>query len=280
LAGTDGGGHAEYVGRVQEYMRKALKEAKLHTSWISPNEEYETAVGDFVASVLDLGGAGGEVNAFLRDFAEFQAVTARAGMLNSLSQTLLKTTAPGVPDFYQGTELWALTLVDPDNRRPVDYRLRRAMLSALCDVGRGDVTEFVEGLLERPEDGRVKMYVTARALNFRRARRELFARGDSLPLRAAGRRAESVVSFARALDGDAVIVVAARFFTRLGVGRSGPLGLGRSAWGDTRLPVGESAAGRYRDVFTGREFDAQEGDGALALAEVLSPLPVALLFRE
>ena len=155
-----------------------------------------------------------------------------------------------------------------------------AMLSALCDVGRGDVTEFVERLLERPEDGRVKMYVTARALNFRRARRELFARGDYLPLRAAGRRAESVVSFARALDGDAVIVVAARFFTRLGVGRSGPLGLGRSAWGDTRLPVGESAAGRYRDVFTGREFDAQEGDGALALAEVLSPLPVALLFRE
>nr|MDQ5837596.1 malto-oligosyltrehalose synthase [Acidobacteriota bacterium] len=106
---------------------------------------------------------------------------------------------------------------------------------------------------------------------------ELFARGQYLPLRAAGRRADSVVSFARALDGDACIVVAGRFFTRLGVGRAGPLGLSRAAWGDTRLAVGELPPARYRDVFTGREFDAREG--ALALADVLSPLPVALLFR-
>jgi (1->4)-alpha-D-glucan 1-alpha-D-glucosylmutase len=269
------GEHSGYVGRVREYMLKALKEAKVHTSWINPNEEYERAVADFVASVLDPADGGGR--AFLEDFAEFQAVTARAGMLNSLSQTLLKATAPGVPDFYQGTELWALTLVDPDNRRPVDYEQRRALLAALRDVGRGDVTEFVEGLLEQPEDGRVKMYVTARALDFRRARRELFARGQYLPLRAAGRRAESVVSFARALGGEAAVVVAARFFTRLGVGRTGPLGVGREAWGDTRLHLGEWAAGRLRDVFTGREFDA--GGGELQLAEVLSPLPLALLFR-
>ena len=216
-------------------------------------------------------------NPFPGDFAGFQSLTARAGMLNSLSQTLLKIASPGVPDFYQGTELWALTLVDPDNRRPVDYELRRAMLATLQDVGDGDVTEFVDGLLERPEDGRVKMYVTARALNFRRARGELFARGEYTPLRADGRRAESVVSFARALGGESAIVVAARFFTRLGVGRAGPLALRREVWGDTRLSVGESAAGRYRDVFTGREFDA--GGGALALADLLSPLPVALLFR-
>jgi (1->4)-alpha-D-glucan 1-alpha-D-glucosylmutase len=270
------GEHSGYVGRVREYMLKALKEAKVHTSWINPNEEYERAVADFVASALDPAKVNGEDNAFLRDFAEFQAPVARAGMLNSLSQTLLKATAPGVPDFYQGTELWELTLVDPDNRRPVDYEQRRAMLAALRDVGRGDVTEFVEGLLEQPEDGRVKMYVTARALDFRRARRELFARGQYLPLRAAGRRAESVVSFARALGGEAAVVVAARFFTRLGTGRTGPLRLSREAWGDTRLHLGEWA-GRYRDVFSGREFDA--GDGELRLAEVLSPLPVALLAR-
>jgi (1->4)-alpha-D-glucan 1-alpha-D-glucosylmutase len=279
LVGMDEGGHAEYVRRVQEYMLKALKEAKVHTSWINQNEEYERAVLDFVAAVLEPRSVGGGGNAFLEDFAEFQAATARAGMLNSLSQTLLKTTAPGVPDFYQGTELWALTLVDPDNRRPVDYRLRRALLATLQDVGRGDVTGFVEGLLERPEDGRVKMYLTARALDFRRARSEMFARGDYVPLRAAGRRAESVVSFARVLEDDAAIVVASRFFTRLDTVRSGTIGLSREAWGDTTLQLGELPGGRFRDVLTGREFEARAGGGALALAEVLSPLPVALLAR-
>ncbi|HEX3559209.1 MAG TPA: malto-oligosyltrehalose synthase [Pyrinomonadaceae bacterium] len=269
--------HAEYVSRVQEYMTKALKEAKLHTSWINQNEEYERAVGDFVAAVLEPRGADGKTSAFLADFAEFQTVTARAGMLNSLSQTLLKTTAPGVPDFYQGTELWTLTLVDPDNRRPVDYRQRRALLASLPAAGEGDAARFVRGLLERPEDGRVKMYVTARALNFRRARHELFARGDYLPLSAAGRRSDNVIAFARALAGDAVAVVASRFFTRLGTLRSGTIGLSRDAWGDTRLHLGELAAGRYRDVLTGREFDARADDGTLALAEVLAPLPVALL---
>src|SRR5205814_1229919 len=172
-------------------------------------------------------------NAFLHDLAEFQRVVSRAGMLNSLSQTLLKTTAPGVPDFYQGTELWAFTLVDPDNRRPVDYELRRAMLSTLSEVGEGDLTEFAEGLLEWPEDGRVKMYVTTRALNFRRERAELFARGEYVPLPASGRRAESVVAFARERDGDAAIAIAARFFTRLGTGREGPLSLSAEAWADT-----------------------------------------------
>jgi (1->4)-alpha-D-glucan 1-alpha-D-glucosylmutase len=267
----DDGARAEYISRVAEYMVKALKEAKLHTSWINPNEEYERAIGDFVAATL----GGDNAAAFLEDFAGFQSPVARAGMLNSLSQTLLKTTAPGVPDFYQGTELWGFTLVDPDNRRPVDYEQRRAMLASLREVGGGDVTEFVDGLLEQPEDGRVKMYVTARSLGFRRERGELFARGQYLPLRAAGRRADSVVSFARALDGDACLVVAARFFTRLGTGRAGALALRREVWGDTSLPLGDLPHARYRDVFTGREFDA--ADGALALADVLSPLPVALL---
>jgi (1->4)-alpha-D-glucan 1-alpha-D-glucosylmutase len=263
----------EYAGRVQEYMQKALKEAKLHTSWINPNEKYERAVSGFVADVLDSRG-GGE---FLRDFDAFQRVTARAGMLNSLSQTLLKTTAPGVPDFYQGTELWAFTLVDPDNRRPVDYELRRSLLASLRD-GEGDATEFAEGLLRQPEDGRVKLYVTSRALNFRRAHAELFARGGYVPLHASGRRAENVVAFARTLDGDAAIVLAGRFFTRLGVGREGALRLSAEAWGDTTLAVAGVEGGRYRDLLTGREFDLREG-GALSLAEVLSPLPVALLAR-
>jgi (1->4)-alpha-D-glucan 1-alpha-D-glucosylmutase len=265
----------EYVARLQEYTGKALKEAKIHTSWINQNEAYERAVSEFIADIL----RPGDDNPFPADLEEFQRVPARAGMLNSLSQTLLKVASPGVPDFYQGTELWSLTLVDPDNRRPVDYEVRRAMLSSFADAGEGDSTEFVEGLLERPEDGRVKLYVTARSLRFRRERGELFKRGDYLPLKAEGRRSQNVVAFARRHEDDEVLVVAARFFTRLGVGKEGPLRLSPEAWDDTVLPLadGLGGGGRYRDIFTGREFDA--GAGTLRIAEVLSPLPVALLAR-
>lgn len=267
------GERGDYVRRIQDYMNKALKEAKLHTSWINQNDAYERAVGEFVAAVLDAG----EANAFLSDFIEFQRMPARAGMLNSLAQTLLKTTAPGVPDFYQGTELWSFTLVDPDNRRPVDYDLRRALLASMRAAG-DDAAEFVNGLLRQPEDGRVKLYVTNRALSFRCAHRELFASGSYLPLRAEGQRAANVVAFARTRGEDAGIVVAGRHFTRLGVGNSGALRLSAEAWGDTLLPLGDlQDGGRFRDVFTGREFDAR--NGVVALAEVLSPLPVSLLER-
>ncbi|MBV8856711.1 MAG: malto-oligosyltrehalose synthase, partial [Acidobacteria bacterium] len=273
LAGLTDENRGDYTRRLQEYMQKALKEAKLHTSWINPNEEYERAVSDFVASLLDPSASGN----FIRDFEEFQRLPTRAGLLNSLSQTLLKTAAPGVPDFYQGTELWAFTLVDPDNRRPVDYGLRRRLLASLREVGGGDVSEFVGGLLEQPEDGRVKLYVTSRALNFRRERAELFARGEYLPLSASGRRADNVVSFARALEGDACVVVASRFFTRLGVGREGALGLKREVWGGTALHLEGVEGVRFRDVLTGREFETR--DGVLPVGEILSPLPVALLAR-
>ncbi|HEX7318707.1 MAG TPA: malto-oligosyltrehalose synthase [Pyrinomonadaceae bacterium] len=273
LEGVTDESRGDYTRRLREYVGKALKEAKLHTSWINPNEEYERAVKDFVAALLDPSVSG----AFVNDFEEFQKLTTRAGLLNSLSQTLLKIAAPGVPDFYQGTELWAFTLVDPDNRRPVDYELRRQLLASVLDVGEGDVSEFVEGLLEQPSDGRVKLYVTARALHLRRERAALFARGEYLPLRAEGRRADNVVAFARAHDGDGVVAVASRFFTRLGVGREGAQGLNREAWGDTTLRLEGVGAGRYRDVLTGREFEVR--DGALPLAEVLSPLPGALLAR-
>jgi (1->4)-alpha-D-glucan 1-alpha-D-glucosylmutase len=265
---------AEYISRLREYMRKALKEAKLHTSWINPHEHYERAVREFVAAILDPERSA----AFIKDLSEFVRTPTRAGLLNSLSQTLLKITSPGVPDFYQGTELWSFTLVDPDNRRQVDYEQRRALLASMRDAGDGDTTDFVKGLLERPEDGRVKLYVTARALSFRRERAEMLARGRYIPLEAQGRRAENALAFARAHNDEACVAVAARFFTRLGVGAEGRLALSAEAWGDTTLPLGELGAGRWRDVFTGREFDAND-DGALRLSEVLTPLPVALLSR-
>jgi (1->4)-alpha-D-glucan 1-alpha-D-glucosylmutase len=270
--------HEVYVGRIQGYMLKAVKEAKLHTSWINPNEEYERAVTDFVGSVLD------RVRSaeFLADLEAFQRVTARAGMLNSLSQTLLKIASPGVPDFFQGTEVWDFSLVDPDNRRPVDYDLRRRLLSTFRAGEGEDRPALVAELLARPHDGRVKLYVTSRALNFRRRNAQLFAAGEYVPLEVAGRRARCAVAFARRHGGREALVVAGRFFTRLGAGVDGPLRLAPEAWGDTALRLGETVAGaRFRDVFTGREFAARAGDGwgELPLAELLSPLPVALLER-
>jgi (1->4)-alpha-D-glucan 1-alpha-D-glucosylmutase len=270
--------HTAYIARIQAYMFKALKEAKLHTSWINPDEDYERAVREFVEVVLRPDAA----NQFLFDFIEFQQTTARAGMLNSLAQTLLKTTTPGVPDFYQGTELWHFQLVDPDNRHPVDFAQRRALLASLQQADGTNISELLDQLLRDPTDGRIKLFVTQRTLAFRQAHPELFAAGDYLPLLARGTRAEHVLAFARKHGEQEVVVLAARFFTGLGAARVPHLGLDAALWDDTALPLGaQFGTARYRDVFTGREFTARDQPGGkeLSLAEILSPLPVALLER-
>jgi (1->4)-alpha-D-glucan 1-alpha-D-glucosylmutase len=271
-----GGPPQSFVQRIQEYMIKALREAKIHSSWLNPDEEYEQAASDFISKILTPEGA------FAKDFAEFQAPIARAGMFNSLSQTLLKIAAPGVPDFYQGTEIWDFSLVDPDNRRPVDYEHRKRLLDSLQDKGSGDRASLAGDLLRSSQDGRIKMFVTTVALNYRQNNRDLFERGEYLPLQPAGERERHVVSFARKIDGKAAIVIATRFFIRLMSG----LPIGREAWGDTAILTGDELAGCYRDVFTGRSVrsrkrpDSNE-DGAIELpvAEALAHLPVALLER-
>ncbi|MGH9852589.1 MAG: malto-oligosyltrehalose synthase, partial [Blastocatellia bacterium] len=156
-----------FRNRIQEYMIKAVREAKIHSSWLNPDEEYEQALRDFVERLLAPG------SPFTNDFTEFQAPIARAGMLNSLSQTLLKITAPGVPDFYQGTELWDFSLVDPDNRRAVDYERRRQSLAGLR-ANEGEMAALAGDLMRNAEDGRIKLFVTSRALNYRLNNRELF----------------------------------------------------------------------------------------------------------
>src|SRR4029453_12405754 len=198
-----------FVQRIQEYMVKALREAKIHSSWLNPDEEYEQAARDFISKILLSEGP------FSKDFAEFQAPIARAGMFNSLSQTLLKITSPGVPDFYQGTEIWDFSLVDPDNRRPVDYEHRRRLLDSL----RGKEAEsLARDLLRSALDGRIKMFVTTGALNHREKNRELFEQSEYLPMQPAGERERHVVSFARRIGAKTTIVIATRFFMRLAPG--------------------------------------------------------------
>ncbi|HWQ34707.1 MAG TPA: malto-oligosyltrehalose synthase [Blastocatellia bacterium] len=259
----------EFIRRIEEYMLKALKEARVHSSWINSNEEYEQAMRRFVRAVLTPG------SEFRRDFCEFIAPVVRAGMFNSLSQTLLKIAAPGVPDFYQGTELWDFSLVDPDNRRPVDYELRKRLLASLDSDEQRDQRALADELLRRSVDGRIKLFVTSRALNYRRANRQLFERGAYVPLTAAGERERHVVAFARSSGGQLVVAVATRFLMNL------PEPVGGAVWNDTEIILPAEFAGCYRDVFTGSSSCARTRPDACALplAEICAHLPVALLER-
>ncbi|HEY8461493.1 MAG TPA: malto-oligosyltrehalose synthase, partial [Blastocatellia bacterium] len=256
-----------------EYVIKAMREAKVHTSWISPNEDYERATSQFIEAILKPDKA----NRFLKTFSEFLAPILRAGIYNSLAQTLLKIASPGAPDFYQGTELWDLNLVDPDNRRPVDFAKRRELLASLSvkNEDEGNLTDLVSRLISNPGDGRIKLYLTSRALRFRRARQALFAEGSYLPLAAHGRKENHVIAFARILRERIAVIVTGRFFTRLGVSNQPPTGGG--IWEDSFVALDyPSAAGLYRDVLTGRLIRA---GAKLPLAEVFTHLPVALLER-
>jgi (1->4)-alpha-D-glucan 1-alpha-D-glucosylmutase len=224
--------------------------------------------------------AGGD--AFLDDFLAFQRRVAFFGYFNSLAQVLLKLTCPGVPDFYQGTELWDFSLVDPDNRRPVDYARRRDVLAEIrgrIERTGPDLAPLAAELLASMPDGRVKAYLIYRALTFRRAHEHLFARGSYLPLEAAGQNREHLCAFARSLGSKALIVAAPRLVARL-TGGAERAPVGEEVWADTWLPLPPHLAGRaYRNLYTGEALAAsiREGAAGLPLAAVLGRFPVALL---
>jgi (1->4)-alpha-D-glucan 1-alpha-D-glucosylmutase len=266
--------HERFVRRIQDYMRKSSKEAKFRTSWVSPNAAHDEALEEFVRAALKPDPA----NAFLADFVGFRRPIATAGILNSLSQTVIKAGSPGVPDFYQGTELWDYNLVDPDNRGPVDFVTRRAMLEEIIRDADRDRLELVEKLLASPEDGRIKMYVIQRVLQFRRNHPELFANGAYVPLEAIGERAPHVIAFGRRAERESVIIAAGRFFTALGItANSFPAS---AVWSDTGIILPpDLAARRYVDLFTGCGIDVhpEEGMPRLPMDEAFARMPIAML---
>jgi len=267
----DEDGWAAYRERLSGYMLKALREAKRHTSWIDPAEDYEAAVNEFVETVL----AAPEGNLFIDDVAALARNMAWFGAWNSVSLALLKLASPGVPDLYQGTELLDFSLVDPDNRRPVDFPLREATLGALQRAG--DAAETLAGLANAVCDGRLKLWVTWRALQLRRRRPEVFRDGDYLAVEARGERADHVAAFARRAGNRGVIAAAGRLFASLGL-EPGTPPVGAQAWRDTRIDTGWLPAGTLlRDAVSGTERAA--GD-ELALAELFATAPVALLEYE
>jgi (1->4)-alpha-D-glucan 1-alpha-D-glucosylmutase len=212
---------------------------------------------------------------FLRELEALLVSIVRPGLLGSLSQAVLKIAAPGVPDFYQGSEMWEFNLVDPDNRRPVDFDLRRRALEELDGPGSAPAARARQ-LLDGIEDGRLKLLVTSRGLRLRGRQEALFADGAYLPLPAAGPRRDHVVAFAREGAGSAALALAGRFFTRL----SWPP-VGASAWEDTAVSVVGVGGTVYRDAFTERELvaRAEAGGVVLSLSDVFAYLPFALLER-
>jgi (1->4)-alpha-D-glucan 1-alpha-D-glucosylmutase len=252
-------------------VEKALREAKRNSSWIDPNARYEEAVRAFIGRLLDPRGP------VAREMGVFATRITTCGLLTSLAQLTVKVTSPGVPDFYQGTELWDFSMVDPDNRRPVDFAGRARLLDDLrrrCEVDR---PALLRDLLETLADGRMKLFMTSALLACRRRERELFAHGQYLPLTVRGPRSDHVVAFARRWQDRIAVTVTARFFARLGGDPSrAPCG---EPWEDTllELPFG-GVRGELSDVLSG----ASRGhDGAsMRIADVFGSMPFSVLVGE
>jgi (1->4)-alpha-D-glucan 1-alpha-D-glucosylmutase len=267
---------AEVVGfkeRLKNYMVKAAREAKVYTRWIAPDHDHEEALLAFVDAVLELAPG----NRFLRDFQQFQEQVAYFGALNSLSQVVLKLVSPGVPDFYQGTEIWDFSLVDPDNRRPVDYEKRRALLKELQQKEARSPAALWPRLLSQWQDGAIKLFVTAKALNFRRSQAALFREGDYLPLMSRGTRSPHLIACARRKGQVWTLAVVPRLLSQLTPAGQPPLGPG--VWGEEELSLPAGAPGVWENVFTGDLIRRSPGrrDQGLPLAEIFRHLPVALL---
>ncbi len=259
--------------RLQAYLVKAAREAMVHTRWVAPQLDHENGLLAFLDGILDEVGN----QEFLADFRQLQSRLAYFGALNSLSQLLLKIASPGVSDFYQGTELWDFSLVDPDNRRPVDFAKRNQLLKKLKQREKKGRAALVDGLLSHWQDGRLKLYVTYQGLKLRRTYPEIFRQGAYLPLTVQGKRQNQVLALARRQADDWIIAVAGRFFTTLTPAGHPPTG--QEVWGNTEVILPPEAPLAWEDIFTGRVCEARETATLkrLSLHKVLQHLPVAFL---
>ena len=265
---------ADYRARIIGYMHKAMREAKIFTSWLNPSEIHEQAMTRFVETAL-----APDHEAFRSDFLALARRVAQYGIYNSLSQLAVKIGAPGVPDFYQGTELWNFSLVDPDNRRPVNYARRKALLSELdATVAERGAAAVCEELTSNPRDDRMKLYTSSALLRFRRCHLDLFQQGAYQPLDVAGARREHVFAFARTHGAQTVVVAVPRLPATL-LGDADVAPVGEPIWGDTTIDAPREGPSSYRHVLTGATVCACEKDGrpAIRAADLFASFPVAVL---
>ncbi|MGC2742630.1 MAG: malto-oligosyltrehalose synthase, partial [Candidatus Angelobacter sp.] len=272
-SGTDGL-PKEYVERIQQYMAKAVHEAKVNLSWISDDPAYVEALRQFIEKIL-AAGTPARPNTFLEQMRAFMPIINFFGAINSLAQRVLMLTSPGNPDIYQGTELWDFSLVDPDNRRPVDYSLRERLLTELDRKAEaGNLPTLCAELLENYQDGRIKMWTTMQALRLRRDRRELFHPGHYQPMQATGEKQQHVVAFARERNNQVAIVAVPRLsYTVAGGAMRAPLA---GLWERTELPVPSRCPEFLENVFTGEKIRVT-AQRTLLCREVFAHFPVALL---
>jgi (1->4)-alpha-D-glucan 1-alpha-D-glucosylmutase len=258
LAADDPAAVAALRERVVAFMIKAVREGKEKSSWSNPNAAYEAAVERFIAAALDAG----RPNSFLADFQRFIEPLLRPAAIASLAQLVIRMAAPGVPDTYQGCELWDFSLVDPDNRRPPDWQQRQRLLAAVANAD-------AASLADEWQDGREKLFIASRLLRLRERHSELFAGGDYQPLHGEGGRADDhLCAFARRRNGSTVVVAVPRLVYGLSQGNG-------SRWGATELLLPETAP--WREVFTGRLYGPCE---RIAAGELFAEFPVAALWRE
>lgn len=257
--------------RFKAYIVKAAREAKVLTSWLSPLPDHEAALLSFVDAILEPS----VNNRFLTDFLAFEKQIAFYGAINALAQVLLKIVSPGVPDVYQGTELWDLSMVDPDNRRPVDFTERQALLDGLIEAEQRDWHALLRDLLQSWSDGRVKLYVTHKTLHTRHAHRHTFSQGHYTSLLATGAKRDHVVALARQHGDTWIIAVAPRLPSRLCEVSAFPLG--ERVWEASELSLPHDAPRRWSNVFTGESLEVMSTSGGLRLSELLLRFPLALL---
>ncbi len=265
--------YRSFCERLKNYMIKAVREAKVHTEWLKSDLAYEEGFVSFIESVL----RPIESNQFLNEFLPFARKIARCGMLNSLSQTVIKIFAPGAPDFYQGSELWNLSLVDPDNRQPVDFGQRAQFLEEIRLREADDLPSLLQDLVSHPEDGKIKLYLTYKALNLRRKQRLLFQDGDYIPVRSSGRTHERVCAFIRRKGDDWALVAAPRLVAKL-VGPDNFLSV-RGIWGGDSLFLPQNSPRRWSNIFTGETLEVAQADSkeTIPLETAFAHFPVALL---
>ncbi|MBW3671028.1 MAG: malto-oligosyltrehalose synthase, partial [Acidobacteria bacterium] len=258
-----------FEGRIAEYVPKALREAKVHSHWTEINESWEQATIDWITGVIS-------DSTFQKEMTEMQKVVAFFGMINSLAMTILKIISPGIPDIYQGSEMWNLSLVDPDNRRPVDFTRRHEALAGI-EESSGDDSRFdqlLSDLRESWKDGRIKLFTTWRSLAARRSDPELFMSGDYIPLEVQGSHSSHVVAFARRTGGRWAVTVVPMLSVTLCDGAP-TFPLGEKIWNDTAVILRDDAPARWTSWMSGGTVESQ--DGRLLVSHALSQLPVALL---
>ncbi len=280
----------QFKERLQKYLVKSAKEAKIYTNWSLPYTAYEEALASFALSILEPS----EDNHFLQDFLRFQKKIAYYGALGSLAQVLLKITSPGVPDFYRGTELWDFSLVDPDNRRPVDFQTRASLLAELRQQEAGNLLELAQKLLLSWDDGRVKLFLTYKALHFRRAYQQIFKSGEYIPVQATGPRYNHVCAFMRHFEDDWALVAVPRLMARLCMENQWPLVedtppgkypsfspiLKEGVWGNDALMLPAKAPDSWHNILTGETINAVYSTVNARASEISKVLSLAGVFRE